>query len=678
MKTVLEHPASFDQLISPVGAYKIKDLAKDVAILRSPEQFDSKGDKIKKPLYEKFKFESVINNSYRMFSGLGGIGIVATSSTQHAKGQRPAVDWNFGRHEDIQFNFEGTGFSLSRVRDVNGVNKISSIIGEYVTGYVDVTKEDFVFDINAGTQYAPIHMLLVRSGVPVDQVIYFMSQPIIDKYINMKDKFQPMYSQFPLQKDDAIVETLKSEYGRQASNTLLNAPLLRSMIGKKVEDLNTLEKQVQVQVLNDFLRYKDLAEDLLLLKDATSVDTTNLNSSMAVRYLKQSINRLEQEGRFINLDELLYGNKEGSSTVAGFTKLLMETDGLFNEFKLGEYITDSKEFIDEKIFELTDKNLKVYREDVIYKMKKFENFLATSVVQNTPYDYKKLHERASKLFVGENSLPRQINALKKSGKYADNLLIQELTPMLQVYSSESNESTVDGLRLFNKKLQPYDIDLLSDAFMELKEVDPGLAESSIVFSALQSGYEFSPNSFFQVIPGTEVLNFMSKYFKTNKKEDRTSNLINKATMETLWNDFHKNYYSDARIVPNIYMSKSLPVSKENGRPILVRKSKHQYMSVTMPQGKEIVGGREITVYKTELFKANKFLDDGQTLYFADDTKGVKNNLVEATGNTASIVNRNISYEGIIESEPQIANQVLDLNKNVGGETEAVLKNKNCK
>ena len=40
---------------------------------------------------------------------------------------------------------------------------------------------------------------------------------------------------------------------------------------------------------------------------------------MVVRYLKQSINRLEQEGRFVNLDELLYGNTEGASTVAGFT-----------------------------------------------------------------------------------------------------------------------------------------------------------------------------------------------------------------------------------------------------------------------------------------------------------------------------------------------------------------------
>ena len=675
MKRVLEHPSSFDQLISPVGAYKIKDLAKDVAMLRNPEIFDVNGNKLKKPIHKLFELEQVIRNSHRMFSGLGGIGIVATSSTQHAKGQRPGLDWNFDLHDDIQFNFEGENFGLSRVYDVKGNNKISSIIGEYVTGYVDVTKEDFVFDINAGTQYAPVHMLLIRSGVPVDQVIYFMSQPIIDEYIKMKDLFQPMYSQFPILSESKIVEGLKTQFGKEASNSKLNSNLLRSMIGKTVESLNPLQKQVQVQVLNDFLNYKDLAEDLLLLKDASSVDTSNLNSSMAVRYLKQSINRIEQDGRFTNLDELLYGNQEGASTVAGFTKLLMETDGLFSEFKLGEYITDAKDFIDAKLFESTDKSLKMYKDDVIYKMKRFENFLAATVVQNTPYDYNKLHERAEKLFIGENSLPRQINALKK---YADNLLIQELTPMLQVYTSESNESTVDGLRLFNKKLQPYDIDLLSDAFMELKEIDPGLAESLIVFSALQSGYEFSPNSFFQVIPGVEVLNFMSKYFKTNKKLDRTSNIINQGTMETLWNDFHKNYYSDSRVVPNVFLNRPPSISKENGRPMIVRKNKHQYLSVTIPQGKEVIGGREVTVYKTELFKANKLLDNGQTLYFADDTKGVKNNLLEATGTTASIVNRNIAYEGTIESEPSIPNQVLTLNKDTGAETQAVLKDKNCK
>ena len=322
---------------------------------------------------------------------------------------------------------------------------------QYITGYVDVTKEDFVFDINAGIPYAPIHMLLIRSGIPIDQVIYFMSQPIIDDYIEMKNLFQPMYAQYPLKTEATIVQELTKAYGKEASNGKLNSVLLKGMIGKDADTLNPLEKQIQVQVLNDFIRYQTLAEDLLLLKDATSIDTANLNNSIAVRYAKQSINRLEQEGRFVNLDELLYGNEEGASTVAGFTKLLMETDGLFAEFKLGEYITDAKDFIDSKLFESTDKNLKMFKDDVIYKMQKFENFLATTVVQNTPIDYKKLHEKAKGLFKGPNSLPRQLNALKKSGKYADNLLIQELTPVLQVYTEDSAQGTVDGLRLFSKK-----------------------------------------------------------------------------------------------------------------------------------------------------------------------------------------------------------------------------------
>ena len=121
----------------------------------------------------------------------------------------------------------------------------------------------------------------------------------------------------------------------------------------------------------------------------------------------------------------------------------------------------------------------MFRDDVIYKMQKFENFLATSVVQSTPWDYKKLHERAEELFKGENSLPRRINTLKKADKYLDNLLIQELTPMLQVYTEESQEGAVDGLRLFSKKLQPFDVDLLSDSFMELKETSPELCKALI-------------------------------------------------------------------------------------------------------------------------------------------------------------------------------------------------------
>ena len=129
IRDVLSHPASFDQLISPVGAHQLEKLAKEVAMLRNPELFTSTNietaEKITKPLNEIFEFENMINTSHRMFSGLGGIGIVATSSTQHAKTQRPGVNWN-----NVEFRFEGSGFGLSRVRDVNNQDKISATIGQ--------------------------------------------------------------------------------------------------------------------------------------------------------------------------------------------------------------------------------------------------------------------------------------------------------------------------------------------------------------------------------------------------------------------------------------------------------------------------------------------------------------------------------------------------------------------
>ena len=676
MRDVLSHPASFDQLISPVGASTLKKVAKEIAMLRNPEMFSLNGTKMKPNLNKMLRLENMINTSYRMFSGLGGIGIVATSSTQHAKGQRPGLNWNFKGNEDIVFNFAGEGFGLSSVYDVQGEDKISGTIGQYVTGYVDVTKEDFVFDINAGIENAPIHMLLIRSGVPLREVAFFMSQPILDDYVQMKQLNQPMYAFRALMSDEAIVDQLISKYGGQTSRDIkFTEEGLKGMVGKNIDQLETLEKRKQVQVLQDFLRYKDLAEDLLILKDASSVDTSRMANGVTVRYTKQLINRLEQDGKFVNLDELLYGNKEGASTVAGYTKLLNETDGMFADFKVGEYITEAKTFIDNKLFELTDKDLKVNKEDAINRMSKFENFLATTIVQNTAWEYNKIKDRGRELFIGKNSLPRRINTLKGLPKYANNLLMQELTPILQVFTENNLDSTVDGLRLFSKKLQPYDIDLLADSFMELKEVNPSLATDLIMFSALQSGYEFSPSSFFQVIPGTEVLDVLAPYFKQNKNINRTSNLINEKSMNSLWEDFHKNYSGDTSIVPNVYR-------KAIGNQALLYKNDN-FVSITTIIGTSIEYGKVVNKYDTFLFK-NTGIEGktGQMVYEKIDKKGVKNAFVEATGTmTPSIVNRNT---GVLAkksvSDPEISNTTLTVKRNLNNEIQGVLneKDKGCK
>ncbi len=673
IRDILSHPVSFDQLIAPVGAYKLERLAKEVAMLRDPNSFDAEGKRISTPLNKALNLKNMMNTSYRMFSGLGGIGIVATSGSQHAKGQRPGINWNFAAHEDIKFNFQGEDFSLSRVYDVRGRqqgDKISSTIGQYVTGYVDVTKADFVFDINAGIDYAPIHMLLVRSGVPLETVVYFMSQPIIDDYVKSKEINQPMYATFPLKTDDQIVAELELLYGKEAIGAApLTVDTLKEMIKVGKSRLDPVQKKIQVQILRDFKRYEELAKDLMLLKNATSLDTSqDMTSSMGVRYTKQAMSRLEQDGRFSNLDELLYGNQEGPSTIAGYTELLNNVDGMFAEFKLGEYLKDAKTFIDSKLFESTDKESNLFKDDIIYTMKKFESFLATYIVQNTPWDYTKLNDRALELFKGENSLPKRINRLKKLDNYKDNLLIQELTPILQVYTEASEKGTVDGLRLFSKKLQPYDIDLMADAFMELKEINPELANDLIVFSAMQSGYEFNPNSFFQVIPGVEVLSMFSKYFEQNKKEDRTSNLISNQNMEDIWTDFNKNYHMDNRVVYNMY--------RKNAKEDIELKRNNDFISITTKTGSKMIGNREVNSYETYLYKNTKTQNKaGQYKYIRIDKKGVRNNLIEAGINKETIVNKNIIFE--TPTAPEIANTNITIKRNLGGEAQTVITNKNC-
>jgi hypothetical protein len=634
-KAILSHPVSFEQLISPVGAYQLKDLALKVAMKRNPENFNPDGTKIKLPLSETLSLENMLKTSYRMFSGLGGISIVATGSTQHAKGQRAGVNWNFADHPDIVFNFEGQGFGLSRVYDVNNKNKISSTIGQYVTGYVDVTKEDFIFDINGGIEYAPIHMLLVRSGVPLESVVYFMSQPIIDDYVQMKEKFQPMYERFPIKTNKTIVDELLVKYNSDVKSipVTFSENNLFDMIGST--SLSPVQKAAQIKILEDFLRYEKLAKDLMLLKDASSFDTAELSGSIDIRYAKQALSRLQQTGKFINLDELLLGNVEGASTVASYVKLMSEVDGLFADFKLGEYILDAKTFVDGKLFEATDPELKFYKDDVIYKMSKFENFLASTVIQNTTWEYEKLSDRASDLFKGPYSLPRRISALKTDPAYRDNLLIQELLPIFQVYTENSPEQTVDTMKLFSKGLQPYDIDILADAFMEIKEINPELSKDLIIFSALQSGLNYSPNSFFQVIPGVEVLDVMSKYFKQNNHINRTSNLIKNDNMDELWTDFHQNYTDNSQIVPNVY--------RKAPQKFYKLKRNDEFVSVTTKTGEVQVGSIAKNVYTTNLYRRFGKTEDGKTDYKQILKKGVPFHLIEATGpNTLSIVNNNYS------------------------------------
>ena len=646
IRTVLEHPASFDQLITPVGSFEVKDVANKIANLRKERSEDE--DKTEE-FNEMLEFGNLINKSYRMWSGLGGVGIVAVTSTQHAKAQRANLDWS--PELNLEINFDGKNYSLSRVNDVNEEMKISSILAQYVTGYVDVTKEDFVFDINAGVEYAPVHMMLIRSGVPFDQVAYFMSQPIIDDYVKAMETQRSLAADYSvgktyLSKTD-LISNLKSKYfvmpateGTDVISAKFNSATLEKMVGVPVEGLSEIQKIFQTQILNDFIRYQEYADLLYLLNTAIKYDTSRLSGPTAIKYMKAALQRVQETGAFVNIENLLENNKSSGkySLLAGFKEGFDEGSRMFASADMKEFHTSISDWTYNKIYRLIDTDLRRGEDEIGYVMKRFDSHLSSYIVQNTPVNGKKLHNKISKLFRGQNSLPRRILAAKDSVKLQDNLLIQEFYPMLQTIEDPNNpDYFIDNMRLFSKKLQVFDVDLLADSYEELNEKAPQLAKDILEFSVLQSGFHYSPNAFFQILPSDRVLDLIAPYFDNYAKKFNIN-------LDTVWEDFMQNSVQDGKIVKRVRFRSKQQKAFDKGA--IINRSKEEYVSMSAPTGRiETVGSISKDVYETKLFKNTGDPEASGPYAFKEIlTKGAGMNLIESGKDT--ILKNNVPLEKV--------------------------------
>ena len=661
IRTVLEHPASFDQLITPVGAFELKDVANNIANLRK-QRGESKAET--ENFHEMLSFDNMINKSYRMWSGLGGVGIVAVTSTGHAKAQRANLDWSPEfKEKELQLNFEGEGHSLSRINDVNDDMAISAILGQYVTGYVDVTKEDFVFDINAGVEYAPVHMMLIRSGVPLKQVAYFMSQPIIDDYVKLMETQRSLAADYSgsssyLSKDD-LVTNLKRKYGNIGLNTpmMLTAPILSEMIGKPVDNLEKMELRTQIQVLNDFLRYQEHADLLYLLNTAIKYDTSRLSGPTAIKYMKAALQRVQEKGAFVNIDNLLENDKASSkySLLSGFKEGFDEGSKMFASADMKEFHKSISDWTYNKIYTLTDPELRRGEDEIGYLMKRFDSHLSSYIVQNTPIDGKLLHNKISKLFRGKNSLPRKILAAKDSTKLKDNLLIQEFYPILQAFEDPKNdEYFIDNMKLFSKKLQVFDVDLLADSYEEINEINPKLAKEILEFSVLQSGFHYSPNAFFQVLPSTRVLELISPYFD-NYAEKFNLNLDN------VWEDFMQNSVKDGKIVPRKRFYKNDDSLKSFINGVVNETSNDEYINMSAPTGTfKVIGSISKEQYETKLFKNQGKSEANSKLnrFVSIPIKGAGMNLIESGKDSMLKNNVSLGQSFPYETTKTISNKTI--------------------
>ena len=200
IKEILELPENYASLIMPNGTYILKEIADRLAadvMEYNPKQnkmTDNTGEisptRVLEALYNVYKHESNIVGKKTL--GLGAIentfNVVLNTLGAYMPDEyiisKTLRKSNMRlRHNKMEKNGKDV-ISMSDLYDVDGVNKISDVISQMINGWVDVEKDAWIFFIQGNYEVAPTLLYLIKAGVPVEEAIYFVSNPLVREYVD--------------------------------------------------------------------------------------------------------------------------------------------------------------------------------------------------------------------------------------------------------------------------------------------------------------------------------------------------------------------------------------------------------------------------------------------------------------------------------------------------------------
>lgn len=639
---VMSHPLSFPQVITPVGASTVKTIAKEIDALKNPGRWEMVNGKLTEKLpslHEMMSFRHMIETTNTMYQTLGGTGVVASGITHAAKAQRAGLRWDHNtiheetyfpdRRSTIKFNFDvmqNEELTLARTtslgRDSNGnVRFINAEMQQYITGYVDGEKDPFVMYVNAGKSAAAIHMTLLRTGIPLETVLYFMSQPIISDYLKAQgmEKSLALKASNGSKSNTAIIETLITTYGGETKDidTFLSLSDLKGMVAKSPSTMSGKQRGLQVQILKDFLRYKEYGDQLRDVQAVNSYDKMKLKNGAEVLHLEALEEVVDERGYFLNHKELVTESMQGS-----VLKVLHGTATLFQDVDLKNSNNAIRGFFKAKAKEMIRAGK--FKDDIIFTLNKFDNFLMTEISHKAQVRGREVHEMVGPIMKGPDSVPKQIQDLQENGE-TNNLLIDNFLPVLDTYGPEAYNSLVDNLKLISKKYDVQDVNSLVQAAEELRDINPKLYNDLMLMSLLQNGMDFGPNAFHMVFPAEDVLNFTEDAFLRVQADTQFTYRLKRS-----WDNFIYNNWNTSKVVKQIYLYENEEMlDKWSIDPFDKTFSKlHQnarYVALTTKLGT----GSDVT-YRTELF-GKRFNERSDTEEYVKMNKKGKNGRVIEVG-----------------------------------------------
>ena len=489
-------PENFNKLISPVNDAGLEKMSEVLDEARGYNETNIKGRLINRNFMTSLRHAFITG---KRWVGIAAVNITNLSLRQKAKVYLDPSKLPFLSAQERRFvkdlsivlphntlEVDGKSYvSLSGTKTADGTQLISERLSGYATAFVDIANKPFITKIIKSDTVVSTFMLLEAIGAG-NAGIYFLNQPIIEKYLEYldgigsksvmgKQNLAYIRDMFP------TTEQAIKEASISVDNLLDN---IREYSEKQKFDSASKNAEQQL-ILNEFIKYKILADQLFSYTQATNYDTTKFGSSDL--YLKKEL---------------------GTISAANFNIISNVNDVLNNTFigKQADLLGKSFDSFG-AIMKTEDPKIKAYMIDTIkeYASRKYmtaDDYLKiANLINNSFLDFIIQNDRSfynlikPALVDSETAVVAKLEQAKQ--KYPSIQILQELVPAIG-----NREGGAQSIELKANVKDAYSENLYVGMMRELRDYNPELNSlyNDIVNVAILQGVGQTAISIRNIIP----------------------------------------------------------------------------------------------------------------------------------------------------------------------------------
>ena len=171
-------------------------------------------------------------------------------------------------------------------------NKVADIVNQMINGWVDIAKDAWIFNIQGNKEVGPTLLFLVQAGVPLEQAIYFVSNPLIRQYVREQKRAKSTF---------ARALGIGSGNPNFAANDAKRAILSNPAFGFKIEDRPVTNGTLEGRKLSAYIK-----ESIRALENSSEFDPKLLKEKARQSLGDAQIDSFDKQVfmHFLQLEEL--------------------------------------------------------------------------------------------------------------------------------------------------------------------------------------------------------------------------------------------------------------------------------------------------------------------------------------------------------------------------------------